>query len=134
MRAGIKGQADVYGIARGGRHVEIEVKNLKGKLTPEQVAWQRFCTEWGISHVVVRPGEGESDEEAVARWCGEIRRALLPKDRAPGWVLRLPRETEYSEELLATGGMLKVKVTGPRLTEEEMRDLQDDPEEKARLE
>lgn len=71
VRAGIKGQADLYGYFRGGLGIELELKAF-GRLSPEQLQWQAFCKEWGIPHLVLRAREGESVGETVERWCSEI--------------------------------------------------------------
>ncbi len=70
---GIKGQADLWGVWRGGRHIELELKNATGRLTTHQVAWQAFCRSWGVPHLVLRGRDGESTEETVRRWIIEIQ-------------------------------------------------------------
>jgi hypothetical protein len=76
MRAGIKGQCDLYGYERGGRIIELELKSLTGRQTPEQVRWAEFCRVWGVPHLVLKPAQGEGLDETVGRWCEEIGRAL----------------------------------------------------------
>lgn len=73
---GIKGQCDVYGLARGGLHIELELKTATGTMKPKQLAWQAFCLEWDIPHLVLQARVGESVEETVERWCEEIRECL----------------------------------------------------------
>jgi hypothetical protein len=42
MRFGKVGQADISGIVKGGRRLEIEVKKLNGKLSEEQIKYGRM--------------------------------------------------------------------------------------------
>ncbi len=72
------GQCDLYGIVRGGRHLEIEIKAAGGRLSVEQVMWQQWCSTWGVPHVVLRAERGETVEETVTRWCGQIRDLVSP--------------------------------------------------------
>lgn len=76
VRAGIKGQCDLYGYVRGGRTIEVELKGVGKYLSPEQKAWQAWCEEWRVPHVVLRAARGETVEETVGRWCDEIRNVL----------------------------------------------------------
>jgi hypothetical protein len=77
MKAGIKGQADIYGITRNvSRHIELELKSLTGRSTPEQKVWAAWCIEWGVPHLVLRPLKDESAKQTVTRWCHEIRQIL----------------------------------------------------------
>lgn len=76
IAVGIKGACDLYGIARGGLHIELELKTHAGVMSPKQVAWQTFCQAWGIPHLVLRAWSGESIEATVKRWCGEINAEL----------------------------------------------------------
>jgi len=71
---GVAGQCDLWGICRGGRHIEIELKTATGRLSDEQFAWQAWCIEWSIAHVVLRAGKDESTETTIARWCDELGR------------------------------------------------------------
>lgn len=77
FRAGMKGQADLYGLIKGGRHLEIEVKNVRGILRDEQKKWRVFCELWGIPWLELRVPAGlSSDRKRVAlQWCEEIRKA-----------------------------------------------------------
>jgi len=79
VRFGIKGQCDVYGLVRGGGHLEVELKSKTGRLSPEQQAWAKFCRSWGVPHVVLWPLAGESVEQTVARWCAELSSPPLRK-------------------------------------------------------
>lgn len=73
MRFGVAGQADLYGIFRGGRHLEVELKAAGGRLSPEQRAWRDFCLSWQIPHVLLVGGADERIEQTVARWIQELR-------------------------------------------------------------
>jgi hypothetical protein len=73
IAVGIKGQCDLYGLCRGGLHIELELKTATGVVSPKQLFWQDFCLEWGIPHLVLQARAEESVGETVKRWCGEIR-------------------------------------------------------------
>jgi hypothetical protein len=72
IRAGLKGQADLYGYIRGGRVIEIEIKARRGVLTPEQIVWQGWCREWGIPHLVL----WIDGHDPVTRWLEEVADAI----------------------------------------------------------
>jgi len=72
VHAGIAGQADLYGYVRGGRVLEIELKGVGRPLNPKQKLWQAWCLEWSVPHVVLRAERGETAEETVERWIGEL--------------------------------------------------------------
>ena len=80
-KVGIKGQADLYGIERGSRHVEIELKGVNTPLTPEQKAWKAFCEAWGVVYMLLRMQPGESPEQAAQRWVGEISERMSISER-----------------------------------------------------
>lgn len=72
LRAGIKGQADLYGYERDtGRAVEIEVK-LFGKLTPDQERWRDWCREWGVRWMLLAAQRDEAHGDTIARWVREV--------------------------------------------------------------
>jgi len=73
MRAGIKGQADVYGFFKGGIAIELELKAERGAARDDQVAWRNFCTMWSIMHLQLRALPREEPEATVKRWIDEIR-------------------------------------------------------------
>lgn len=73
LRAGIRGQADLYGYIRGGRGIEIELKGAKTSVSPAQLAWERFCREWEVLYLRLRAGSGELPGVTVARWVSELR-------------------------------------------------------------
>jgi len=73
VRFAIPGQCDLYGILRGGRgHLEIELKGVGKSLSPVQKEWAAWCTEWRVPHIVLTAAKGETVEETVDRWCGEL--------------------------------------------------------------
>jgi hypothetical protein len=72
VRFALPGQCDLYGITRGGIHIECELKNVGKKLDPDQVTWKTWCDEWKIPHIVLTAGRGETDQETVERWCLEL--------------------------------------------------------------
>lgn len=73
---GIKGQSDLYGLVRGGGHIELELKDVHTITTRQQRDWRSFCRAWGVPHLELRARAGESVDDTVARWLDEIR-ALL---------------------------------------------------------
>ena len=77
VRAGVPGQADLYAVARGGLHVEIETKSFaghdRGRLQTAQIAWRRRCQELDIPHLVLRALRGEAPGATVERWVREVR-------------------------------------------------------------
>ena len=72
----IPGQCDLYGVVRGGGHLEIEIKGLKTRVEPEQKTWAAWCAEWCVPYLLLRPEKGETVEQTVDRWCREIAGAL----------------------------------------------------------
>ncbi len=76
IKAGIKGQADTYILARGGRHVELETKAANGRLSDEQKAWRAFCLEFQIPYLMPRAKAGEHPTITIERWIGELRACL----------------------------------------------------------
>ena len=67
VRAGIKGQADVYFYMRGGRGGEIELKNIHTPQTKEQKAWQSFCEAWGIPYLLLRAQSDDPIDDWLVR-------------------------------------------------------------------
>lgn len=76
VKFAINGQADLYGITKNGRHLEIELKSAGKKLKPDQERWQSWCKEWNIPHLVLTQRREESHEETVGRWLWEINDML----------------------------------------------------------
>jgi len=72
VRAGIKGQCDLYAITRGGRHIEVELKGVNTPTSADQRTWRAWCIEWEVPHVVLRAKKNETTEETVERWCLEL--------------------------------------------------------------
>ena len=72
VRFGVKGQCDLYGFTRGGRHVEIELKSVSGRMSPEQCAWRDSLVGWNVAWFCLSARVGETDEEVVARWLAEL--------------------------------------------------------------
>lgn len=66
VRLGTKGEADIWAILKGGRHVEIEVKKPGEKPTPEQFEWLRQCAAQG----------------AFAFWCTSLDEFIECIDKA----------------------------------------------------
>jgi hypothetical protein len=54
IRFGIPGQADLTGILPDGRRLEIEVKSLTGRQTPEQVAFQNMIERFNGIYILAR--------------------------------------------------------------------------------
>ena len=69
---GRTGQADVWGVWKGGIHIEIELKSIDGKLSKEQKDWKEFCLKNGIPHLVLQAWTGESIEDTIQRWLLKI--------------------------------------------------------------
>lgn len=93
VKAGIKGQADVYGFIKtfvpvhttsgvkiaGYTHdpsiavpFEVEFKAERTRVSAEQERWKEFCAEWGIPHLILRARIGESQEQTLTRWNSEL--------------------------------------------------------------
>ncbi len=66
VRFGVVGQADLNGIVRGGRRIEVEVKSPAGRRTPEQVAWGRMVEAFGGIYVVARSTDDVYEALAAA--------------------------------------------------------------------
>jgi hypothetical protein len=77
MRAGIKGQADLYGFWKGGRPIELELKAAHRHQRPEQKVWAEWCHAWGVPYLLLKARPEETLEETVSRWCSEVE-ALRP--------------------------------------------------------
>lgn len=80
VRAGVKGQADVYVYIRGGRVVEVELKhrNLsRSKSTrAAQRAWRKYCEDFQIPYLVLRSIANEAPADTVNRWVRELGAAI----------------------------------------------------------
>lgn len=63
LRAGLKGQADITGIAApSGRRIEIEVKADRDRMRPEQIAFRDAILAAGGIHVIARDVEGALED------------------------------------------------------------------------
>jgi hypothetical protein len=76
IAVGIRGQSDLYGLLRGGRHIELELKAAGGVMSKNQLVWQAFCQGWGVPHLVLRGRVNEDAHETVERWIGEIKKEI----------------------------------------------------------
>ncbi len=72
-KAGVRGQADIYMIGRGGRHIEVECKAAKGRWREAQLAWRARCAPLAIPDLVRKVGPGEQPARPQARWVEEFR-------------------------------------------------------------
>lgn len=72
VRSGIVGQCDLYAVVRGGKHVELELKQARGSMRNAQIRWQQFCESFGIPHLVLKARKDETPDATVARWCREL--------------------------------------------------------------
>jgi|GEM_PF-2930006 len=75
VKFGIKGQCDLYGLIRGGQHVEIELKAAGKRIKPgsDQDTWRAWCLSWNVPHVVLTGLKNETVDETVSRWIEELR-------------------------------------------------------------
>jgi len=78
FRAGIPGQCDLYGYVRGtGRVIEVEIKNVRGRLTRDQVHWRDWCCAWGVPWVLCEVSLLDPSPDAtVTRWIRQIHEAM----------------------------------------------------------
>lgn len=85
FKAGIKGQADLYGYytPTDGRTtiaiavpIELELKSASGRQTEPQKLWAAFCVARRIPYLLLRAELRETPEETVTRWLFEIRTLL----------------------------------------------------------
>lgn len=70
---GIKGQCDTYAICDHGRHIEVELKALHGRLNPNQKVWRKWCLDHHVPYMLAVEGKGETHEQTVDRWVEELR-------------------------------------------------------------
>jgi hypothetical protein len=74
FRAGVKGQADVYGWLFRDPYpmeFEIELKNVRTVQNKYQKAWAAYCAKFKIPYILLRALEGESPYRVVERWARE---------------------------------------------------------------
>jgi hypothetical protein len=83
----IAGQCDLYAITRGGGHIEVELKSERGTLSKVQREWRDWCLEMSVPYLLLRAARGETIEQSVDRWCGELaevaRRMACAAPRMP---------------------------------------------------
>lgn len=75
VKAGIVGQADVYGFIKKepiAIPFEIEFKAASTRMSAEQEAWEAFCTVWFIPHLTLRAGKDEKEAVTLKRWSSEV--------------------------------------------------------------
>lgn len=65
-KVGIKGEADVQGIMKGGRALAIEIKVDKDTRKPQQEAWAKRFEELGGLYVLARYRGNENGDETIA--------------------------------------------------------------------
>lgn len=79
MKAGVKGQADIWGFTLEGRHIEIEAKAAGGRLTPDQAAWRDFCLTTGVVYMLAQARPHEPPDTTCLRWVRELNDATRTK-------------------------------------------------------
>lgn len=72
MKAGVKGQADIWGFTLEGRHIEIEAKAASGRLTPDQAAWRAFCETTGVVYMLAQAERDERPDTTCTRWVNQL--------------------------------------------------------------
>lgn len=83
FRAGIKGQADVYGYYRSHRTpsghlvtipIEVELKRYGQPLKPEQEAWRAWCKEWGVPYLLLEEKSRDTPPgDTIGGWVNQTR-------------------------------------------------------------
>ncbi len=71
FRSGITGQADVWGhLYRDPwpMPLEIELKNVRTRVTPEQIAWEAYCTSRSVPYLKLRAKKNETPRQIIDRW------------------------------------------------------------------
>ncbi len=82
VKAGIVGQADVYGyvkcntVSQHAIPLEIEFKAAGGKLSDEQLHWEEWCKQWGIVHTRMVAQATETDLQLILRWTSELNKLV----------------------------------------------------------
>lgn len=79
FKAGIKGQADIYGYIKGGQVIEIETKSARGTLNENQERWKAWCEGWGIRYVLLKRIPNEHHLDTVRRWIAELKEIVAEK-------------------------------------------------------
>lgn len=71
IRAGIKGQADVWGHLFRDPYpmpLEIELKNVNTPDTDEQKAWRAYCETRRVPYLYMRAKKGETPKQIIETW------------------------------------------------------------------
>lgn len=81
LRAGIVGQADLYGWARTPARkmsvpLEIELKGAGTSVSDAQMAWENTCRDWGVLYLRLRANWNEESVDTISRWTYEVDRFL----------------------------------------------------------
>ncbi len=80
FKAGITGQADVWGWLYRPPHpmpLEIELKNVRTPERPGQKAWKAYCDSNRVPHLKLRAKKGETPRQVIDRWVAETGRWLV---------------------------------------------------------
>lgn len=86
LKAGVKGQADIWGFTLEGRHIEIEAKAAGGRLTPDQAAWRAFCETTGVVYLLAQARPHEPPDTTCLRWVRELNDAINARIYGKGFV------------------------------------------------
>lgn len=103
-----KGVPDFVGFARGGVHIELELKGPKTKVPPHQLARERFVRKMGCVYVRYRYDTNRSLEANVQACLDEVDCAVDEHIRGPVCVTpngRTDGHLVYTERG-ATGGLV----------------------------
>lgn len=90
FRAGIKGQADIYGFFRLRRGpfidgvqtritipIEVELKKFGQSLKPEQEAWRNWCQEWEVPYLLLEEKSKTAiPSDTIGEWVNQTREYL----------------------------------------------------------
>jgi hypothetical protein len=71
IRAGIKGQADVWGHLFRAPYpmpLEIELKNVNTHDSDEQLAWRAYCEKRKVPYLYMRAKKGDTPAQVIADW------------------------------------------------------------------
>lgn len=81
VRAGVRGQADIYGFLNRlqgpALPLEIEIKSATGRLTKDQETWRSFCERWGVPYLLLIESPTETASQTVDRWCLLLKQLLM---------------------------------------------------------
>jgi len=71
VRAGIGGQADVWGHLFRKPYpmeFEIELKNVKTPDRDDQIKWRAYCDQRGVPYLYLRAKAGETPKQIIDTW------------------------------------------------------------------